>query len=77
MGFDQMSNGGIASWVSLGGSSTAYSVVDIGDYYGNGTSDILMHNSTTGDTGFYAISNGAVIGWHDLGTSPTTYHVAS
>jgi hypothetical protein len=36
-----------------------------------------MHNSTTGDTGFYAISNGAVIGWHDLGTSPTTYHVAS
>jgi hypothetical protein len=58
-------------------SHVAYSVVATGDYLGDGTSDVLFRNNTTGDTGFYEIVNGANAGWHDIGASSTAYHVAS
>jgi len=58
-------------------SHVAYSVVATGDYLGDGTSDVLFRNNTTGDTGFYEIVNGVNAGWHDIGASSTAYHVAS
>jgi hypothetical protein len=51
--------------------------VATGDYLGNGTSDVLFRDNTSGDTGFFAISNGANTGWHDIGASSTAYHVVS
>ena len=50
-------------------------VVAIGDYNGDGTSDILFRNNTTGDTGFYAIVSGVNTGWHSLGASSTAYQI--
>ena len=58
-----------------GGSDTAYAVVAVGDFFGNGTDDILFRNNSTGDTWFEAISNGAFNGWHQVGGSNTSYTV--
>jgi hypothetical protein len=74
-GFYAISNGVNTGWHDVGASSTAYSVVATGDYFANGTSDILFRNNLTGDTGFYAIINGANAGWVDVGASSTAYHV--
>jgi hypothetical protein len=82
IGFYALSNGGtigdsaagtLVGWHDIGGSSTAYTVVGTGDFFGNGTSDILFRNNITGDVGFYAITNGANTGWHDIGGSSTAY----
>jgi glucose/arabinose dehydrogenase len=43
------------------------------DFNGDGFSDILWRNNSTGDTGYSDIHNGV---FHDLGGSPTTYNVA-
>ncbi len=55
----------------------SYVVVGTGDYLGNGTTDVLFRNNTSGDTGFFAIVNGANTGWHDIGASSIAYHVAA
>jgi hypothetical protein len=55
----KISNGTFAGWQDIGGSSTAYTAVGAGDFFGNGTDDILFRDNTTGDVGFYALSNGA------------------
>jgi hypothetical protein len=47
----------------------------VGDYLGNGTSDVLFQNTATGDTGYWTINNGAVTGWHDLGAAGSGYSV--
>ena len=47
----------------------------VGDYFGNGTDDVLYRNNTSGDTGFYSISNGVNTSWRDLGASSTAYSV--
>jgi hypothetical protein len=68
-------NGAFAGWSQVGGSDTTYAVVAVGDYFGNGTDDILFRNNSTGDTWFEAISNGAFNGWHQIGGSNTSYIV--
>jgi T5SS/PEP-CTERM-associated repeat protein/autotransporter passenger strand-loop-strand repeat protein len=45
------------------------------DFYGAGTSDILLANVSTGDTWFEATSNGAFAGWNQIGGYDTTYSV--
>ena len=67
--------GAFVSRQQVGGSDTAYAVVAVGDYSGNGTDDILFRNNSTGDTWFEAISNGAFNGWHQVGGSNTSYTV--
>ena len=69
------SNGSFAGWHQVGGSDTNYSVVAVGDYFGNGTSDILFRNNLTGDTWKAAMSNGTFGGWHQVGGSDPTYGV--
>ena len=68
-----MNNGANTGFVEVGPSSTAYTAVGTGDFYGNGTSDILFRNNSTGDVGFYAISNGVDTGWHYVAPSSTAY----
>jgi FG-GAP-like repeat len=62
-------------WDDIGATSTAYSVVGIGDFNADGTSDILFRNNTTGDTGFYTKTIANPWTWHDIGASATTYSV--
>jgi hypothetical protein len=70
-----ISGGAFAGWHQVGGSDTNYSVVAIGDYFGNGTSDILFRNNGTGDTWYEALSNGNFAGWHQIGGSNPSYTV--
>jgi hypothetical protein len=70
-------NGSLSGWNHIGNSDTNYAVVAVGDYYGNGTSDILLRNRNgAGDIGFYPMSNGVSQGWHDIGGSSSGYVVA-
>jgi hypothetical protein len=71
-------NGTVTNWVDLGPSGAAgYSVVGVGDFTGDGVSDILWRNSATGDTGYWVVngSSGST-SWVDLGASGTAYSVA-
>ena len=44
---------------------------------GDGISDVLFRNGSTGDVGFYEMNaGGSLQGWHDIGGSSTTYTVA-
>ena len=47
----------------------------MGDYFGNGTDDILFRNNASGDVGFYEINNGIDVGWVDVGRCSTAYNV--
>ena len=73
--FEALSNGAFNGWHQVGGSDTHYAVVGVGDYFGNGTDDILFRNNSTGDTWVEALSNGASAGWHQIGGSNTSYTV--
>jgi hypothetical protein len=69
--------GGSHGWLQIGGSDTHYSVVGVGDFFGNGTDDILFRNSSSGDTWIEQISSGPSAGWYPIGGSDTTYAVAA
>jgi hypothetical protein len=72
---EAITNGASAGWHQIGGSDTHYSVVGVGDFFGNGTDNILFRNNSTGDIWFEAMSNGAFAGWAQIGGSDTTYSV--
>ena len=75
IGFYNIVNGANTGWVDLGGSSTAYSVVGVGDFMGDATDDVLFRDNATGDTGFYNIVDSFNEGWVDIGASSTAYSV--
>jgi hypothetical protein len=72
--YAEMSNGALGTWQSLGSTATSYSVIGVGDFYGNGTSEELVRNGS-GDTWLQTMSNGAPIGWQDIGGSNPAYSV--
>jgi hypothetical protein len=49
-GFYQMSNGANVGWQDIGATSTAYSVVGVGDFTGSGADDFLFRDNATGGT---------------------------
>jgi ABC-type phosphate transport system substrate-binding protein len=55
----------------------SYAVVGVGDFFDNGTDDILFRNSSSGDTWIEAISNGAFESWQQVGGSNTSYAVVA
>jgi hypothetical protein len=52
-------------------------VVGVGDFFGNGTDDILFRDNSSGDTWIEQISSSASTGWSQVGGSNTTYAVAA
>jgi hypothetical protein len=79
-GFYQMLNSADSAfenpgWEDIGGTSTAYSVVGIGDFNDDGNSDILFRDNATGDTGFYTKTIANPWTWVDVGASSTAYSV--
>ena len=70
------SNGQWINSVSPGSHPAGYQVVAVGDFTGNGTSDILWYNASTGDTDEWLIKNGQWAGSVDLGTHPGNYQIA-
>ncbi len=47
------------------------------DFNGDGTSDILFQNTSSGDTGFWKMSDGASTGWVGLGGTNAAYHAVA
>jgi len=66
----ELSNGQWTASVSPGSHPAGYTVAGIGDFTGNGTSDILWYNSTTGDVDEWQLSNGKWAASVDLGSHP-------
>ena len=68
-------NGNYTGWSDPGvmAPSTGFVVAGIGDFNGNGTSDILWYNTNTGNTNIWFIQNGNYTGWSDPGAmAPST-----
>ena len=59
-------------WKSMGvAPANAWKVVGTGDFDGNGLSDVLLHNQTSGDVGAWLLqTGGAPNGWKTMGTAP-------
>ena len=84
--FPHVSPSNVDEWILLDGQWTAsaqpgsipsgYQVMGIGDFTGNGLSDILWQNPNTGDTQEWLINNGGWNGTVDLGTHPGNYQIA-
>ena len=70
------SNGKWINSVSPGSHPAGYQVVGVGDFTGNGTSDILWYNASTGATDEWLINNGHWAGSVDLGTHPGGFQIA-
>jgi hypothetical protein len=50
--------------------------VGTGDYNGDGISDVLWRNNSTGVVGYYQMDvSGNLQGWHDIAGSSTAYLV--
>ena len=64
------SNGQWVASVSPGSHPAGYQVAGIGDFTGNGTSDILWQNSATGDIDEWQIAGGKWAASVDLGAHP-------
>jgi hypothetical protein len=56
--------------VSPGSHPTGYQVAAVGNFTGDGTSDILFYNPNSGDVDEWNIANGAWAGSVDLGVHP-------
>ena len=66
---------GVYQWNAIAASLTTYSLVGVGDFDGDHTSDVLFRNNLTGDLGFYRISNGQNAGYQGIGSSSPDYAV--
>jgi len=64
------SSGQWAASVSPGSHPAGYEVAGVGDFTGNGTSDILWYDPTTGDVDEWLIANGKWSASIDLGSHP-------
>src|SRR5208337_2790458 len=69
-----MQNGQLASSQAIGslGVGSGWTVAGVGDYTGNGTSDILFYNTSTGAAGEWLMQNGQLsqaVGLPNAGTS--------
>src|SRR5208282_3115761 len=67
------SNGQWINSVSPGPHPAGYQVVGVGDFTGNGTSDILWQNPTTGNVDEWIIANGKWAASVDLGVHPGNF----
>jgi hypothetical protein len=66
----------IAAGAGLGNVPNVWSVVQTGDYYGAGTSDILWRN-TGGDLGIWKMNGATIVSTAGLGNVPTVWSVQS
>jgi alpha-tubulin suppressor-like RCC1 family protein len=81
-----MNGTSVTGWISLATVSTDWSLAgnnavlktaaNPDDFNGDGNSDILWQNTTTGERGFYLMNGTAVSGWLSLGTVPTAWQIA-
>jgi hypothetical protein len=73
LGEFEMHNGQ-ENWKGLGSAPSGYTVAGVGDFHGDGYSDILLHNSTTGDVAELRTDSGMTFA--DIGWAPSGWEVA-
>jgi hypothetical protein len=73
----QMSNGQIVNNTVISGADpTQWQIAGTGDFYGNGTDDILLRNSANGQVNIWQMSNGQIINNTDIGpVDPTQWQI--
>ncbi len=71
-----LANGRWTASAQPGAIPSGYQVAGVGDFNGDGTSDILWQNAGTGDTQEWLIDNGGWNGTVDLGVHPGNYQIA-
>ena len=61
-------NGVYTDWANLGSADpNVWKIVGVGDFNGDGTSDVLWQNQTNGVVGSWLIKNGVYTDWANLG----------
>jgi hypothetical protein len=70
-------NGVITSTASLGIVPAAYSADLTGDFNGNGKSDIVWTNNSTGARSIWFMNGGVLASSTNLGTVATTFQIQS
>jgi hypothetical protein len=50
-------------------------VAAVSDFSGNGSTNILRQNTSTGECGFYIMNGTTVTGWVELGIVPTQWQI--
>ncbi len=74
-----MNNGSRVGGAELGIVSSAWRFAGVGDYAGNGTTDILWRNSVTGEVDTWLVKNdslagGSAVGFVSSGWQPQLIH---
>jgi hypothetical protein len=79
------SNGAVAIWVvngftvtsayTIGAPASVWNVVGIGDFDGNGSTDLLWRNSATGAVAIWFLSNGVVTSSASVGTVSNVWSI--
>jgi hypothetical protein len=62
-----MNGATITGWVSLGVVTSDWDVAGTGDYNGDGQTDIVWENTTTGVRGLWLMNGTAFASWINLG----------
>ena len=70
--FRPFRNDSQSRWTDLGIIPSAFQVAKIGDFNGDGTSDILWHTNY-GDTAISTMLNNSQSQWTDMGMVPTAF----
>jgi hypothetical protein len=69
---------GGANWVSFGTGGPGWTIVGVGDYDGDGKSDVLWRNSSTGQVGAWESSRGGgVSSWVGFGAGGSQWQPQS
>jgi hypothetical protein len=71
-----MNGGTVSSSADLGAIPTSWSIAGTGDFNGNGTTDILWRNNSTGDVQIWFMSGGRHSSSVDLGVIPISWAIA-
>jgi len=71
-----MNGGQVQADVNLGAPPNSWHIDAVGDFNGDGTSDILWRNDS-GAVGIWEMHNGAVQSYVNLSSPPTSWHIVA
>ena len=69
-------SGGWATWQYFGPEASGWHIAGAGDFDGNGTSDVLLENSSSGQVGAWLVNAGGVQSWVGFSTEASGWHIA-
>ena len=66
----------VAAWIPIGQADPSFQIAGVGDFNGDGTDDILLHDPTTGALGMFHMNNN-VPSWVPIGATATNWQFAT